>query len=573
MKKIVFLLFLPLILLSQGTQMYADGVTTDQNGNSFEWIKYEDQYWSIDNAEVETYRDGTPIPQVTDPTQWSNLTTGAWCYINNDSAKSKVYNWFAIAGIHDNDENTPNKEFAPEDWEVPSDAQWTILENILITNGYNYNGVTDGEFLAKAMASNEGWNDASNNTGAIGNQQQTNNTSGFNAVPTGFREPNGAFNAIGNTSSIWTSSSVDSAKSINRDLWYMRSYIQNYNTYHNYGLSVRFVSSTNPGEGDGVNSSGDIVLSGIVSAENNQIKNVADPTDAQDAVTKNYTYSKSEVDALISEIKTELGNQIDNDGDGYTEDGGDCDDSDSEINPAANEVCDNIDNNCNAEIDEGVTNPYYQDVDGDGFGLNGIDPVMTCSPPDGYVSNNQDCDDTDSAIYPGAPELSDGIDNDCDGQIDEQNEQTLVSGHEDSSTFPSEHSPNYSTVISHVNEVSQLLTPNTKITKLIIHPTESKNNVKVIPFLTDENFNVVALGEEYYFDAIEGESHEIIFNTELTSTSSFYIGCYENVFTKHKSSSCNGKYKWESGEPAIGLTINDGTSTNSSCRSTQAYGY
>ena len=316
-----------------------------------------------------------------------------------------------------------------------------------------------------------------------------------------------------------------------------------------------------------------IRLNGIMSAENNQIKNVANPTDAQDAVTKNYTYSKSEVDALISEIKTELGNQIDNDGDGYTEDAGDCDDSDSEINPAANEVCDNIDNNCNAEIDEGVTNPYYQDVDGDGFGLNGIDPVMTCSPADGYVSNNQDCDDSNSAVYPGAPELSDGIDNDCDGQIDEQNEQTLVSGHEDSSTFPSEHSPNYSTVISHVNEVSQLLTPNTKITKLIIHPTESKNNVKVIPFLTDGNFNVVALGEEYYFDAIEGESHEIILNTELTSTSSFYIGCYENVLTKHKPSSCNGKYKWKSGEPAIGLTINDGTSTNSNCRSTQAYGY
>lgn len=320
-------------------------------------------------------------------------------------------------------------------------------------------------------------------------------------------------------------------------------------------------------------SNGDILLNGVVSAENNQIKNVADPTDAQDVVTKNYTYSKVEVDALINEIRTELGNQIDNDNDGYTEGMGDCDDSDSEINPTANEVCDNIDNNCNAEIDEGVTNPYYQDVDGDGFGLNGIEPVMTCSPSEGYVSNNQDCDDSNSAVYPGAPELSDGIDNDCDGQIDEQNEQTLVSGHEDSSTFPSEHSPDYSTVISHVNDVSQLLTPNTKITKLIIHPNESKNNVKVIPFLTDENFNVVALGEEYYFDAIEGELHEIILNTELTSTSSFYIGCYENVITKHKPSSCNGKYKWGIGEPAIGITINDGTSNSSNCRSTQAYGY
>jgi len=166
-------------------------------------------------------------------------------------------------------------------------------------------------------------------------------------------------------------------------------------------------------------STGDIKLNGIVSAENNQIKNLEDPTHPQDAVTKNYTYSKTEVDALISEIKTELGNQIDNDGDGYTENGGDCDDSDLEINPAANEICDNIDNNCNSEIDEGVTNPYYQDVDGDGFGLNGIGPVMACSPPEGYVSNNQDCDDSNSAVYPGAPEISDGIDNDCDGQVDE----------------------------------------------------------------------------------------------------------------------------------------------------------
>ena len=193
-------------------------------------------------------------------------------------------------------------------------------------------------------------------------------------------------------------------------------------------FSDSFTSTNSPyiiSVGETTSSTRDILLNGTISAESNQIKNVADPTDAQDAVTKNYTYSKTEVDALINEIKTELGNQIDNDGDGYSEDGGDCDDSDSEINPSAGEVCDNIDNNCNSEIDEGATNPYYQDVDGDGFGLNSIGPVMTCSPPEGYVSNNQDCDDSNSAVYPGAPEISDGIDNDCDGQIDDLNESTL----------------------------------------------------------------------------------------------------------------------------------------------------
>jgi uncharacterized protein (TIGR02145 family) len=174
-------------------------------------------------------------------------------------------------------------------------------------------------------------------------------------------------------------------------------------------------------------STGDIKLNGSVSAENNQIKNVADPTDAQDVTTKSYvdnsvsnTYTQAEVDAIINDLRTELNNQIDNDGDGYTEDGGDCDDSDSEINPVANEVCDNIDNNCNSEIDEGVKNTYYQDVDGDGFGLNGIGPVMSCNPPEGYVSNNQDCDDSNSALYPGALEIiGDGIDNNCNGILDE----------------------------------------------------------------------------------------------------------------------------------------------------------
>ena len=63
---------------------------------------------------MESYRDGTPIPQVTDSGIWANLSTGAWKYYDNDPNKGKVYNWYAVAGIHDNDNNTPNKIFAPE---------------------------------------------------------------------------------------------------------------------------------------------------------------------------------------------------------------------------------------------------------------------------------------------------------------------------------------------------------------------------------------------------------------------------------------------------------------------------
>jgi len=110
---------------------------TDQDGNTYNYLTYGDQVWTVENAKMVTYRDGTAIPQVTDDTEWESLTTGAWSYYNNDPTKPRLYNWYAVMGIHDTDPNTPNKEFAPEGWHVPSDTEWTTLENYLIANGYN----------------------------------------------------------------------------------------------------------------------------------------------------------------------------------------------------------------------------------------------------------------------------------------------------------------------------------------------------------------------------------------------------------------------------------------------------
>ena len=97
---------------------------------------------------------------------------------------------------------------------------------------------------------------------------------------------------------------------------------------------------------------------------------------------------------------------------------GDCDDLDPEVHPDAIEVCDEIDNNCDEQIDEGVQNTYYDDADGDGFGDPSV-PILGCQPTDRIVDNDLDCDDINTSISPAVLEICDGQDNNCDGQVDE----------------------------------------------------------------------------------------------------------------------------------------------------------
>lgn len=111
--------------------------------------------------------------------------------------------------------------------------------------------------------------------------------------------------------------------------------------------------------------------------------------------------------------------RIDDDGDGYAEADGDCDDTDAGRSPGLSEVCDGIDNDCDGPEDEGVTTTYYRDVDGDGYG-NAASATEACEDPGGHVRNGDDCDDRAETVYPGAADdQGDGMDNDCDGTIDE----------------------------------------------------------------------------------------------------------------------------------------------------------
>src|SRR5665647_2153473 len=129
------------------------------------------QVWMLKNLDVSTYRNGDLIPEVTDQTAWATLTTGAWCYNNNDPAVGviygKLYNWYAV--------NDP-RGLAPTGWHVPSDAEWTTLSTCL-----GGDAVAGG---AKKETGTTHW--TSPNTGAT-------NSSGFTALPGGLRDRTGPF--------------------------------------------------------------------------------------------------------------------------------------------------------------------------------------------------------------------------------------------------------------------------------------------------------------------------------------------------------------------------------------------
>ncbi len=157
------------------------------------------QEWTTRNAEHVTYRDGTAIPQVTEQTAWDNLTTGAWCYYNNDSANAethgKLYNWYAVAGIYDEaslNDDTLRKEFAPEGYHVPTQTEQFTLRDFI--------GGTLSGYKLKATGN------VSDGTGLWSGSQPATNEFGYTALPSGERT-NSIFTAMNIAIKFWSSTS------------------------------------------------------------------------------------------------------------------------------------------------------------------------------------------------------------------------------------------------------------------------------------------------------------------------------------------------------------------------------
>jgi uncharacterized protein (TIGR02145 family) len=209
-----FLIFLSLTSCTENT--------IDSPTVGVESVKIGTQVWMKTNLNVDHYRNGDPIPQVTDPEEWSKLTTGAWCYYNNDPAMGaiygKIYNWYAI---------TDPRGFLEEGWRVPNEQDWTILTTYLA-----------GEHVAGSKLKEAGtahWNYPNNNA---------TNSSGFSALPGGYRSLDGLFGGLGSNADFWSYSNDTTSRSWDMYLHNDRDYLIKDSMSKCDGFSVRLVKNS-----------------------------------------------------------------------------------------------------------------------------------------------------------------------------------------------------------------------------------------------------------------------------------------------------------------------------------------
>ena len=194
---------------------------TDVDGNVYKTVVIGSQTWMAENLKVSKYNNGTTIPNITDSAQWSQLTTGAWCYYSNDlinNAKyGKLYNWYAVSPT-----TNGNKNVCPTGWHVPTDAEWTVLTNYL-----------GGETVAGGKMKEVGttsWN--SPNIDAT-------NTSLFTGLPGGYRYNFGYYGNIGNFGNWWSSTEYTTNSAFSRFLYGSNGNATRGSYVKYYGLSVR----------------------------------------------------------------------------------------------------------------------------------------------------------------------------------------------------------------------------------------------------------------------------------------------------------------------------------------------
>ncbi|MDM7925110.1 MAG: FISUMP domain-containing protein [bacterium] len=191
---------------------------TDIDGNVYRTVRIGNQWWTAENLRTVHYRNGEPIPNVTDNSAWSSLTTGAYCdYENNSdnvSTYGRLYNWFAVMD---------SRNLAPEGWHVPTDAEWQALINTL-----------GGSSVAGGKMKEEGTTHWSFSSETVKNE------SGFTALPAGGRFFGGSLN-MGTDAFFWSSSERDAGNAWRVNLNYLHLETSRKDYFKEAGFSVRLV--------------------------------------------------------------------------------------------------------------------------------------------------------------------------------------------------------------------------------------------------------------------------------------------------------------------------------------------
>ncbi len=195
-----------------------DSLTDSRDGRKYATVLIGNQCWMAENLNTSKYRNDDIMPNVSDGTTWSNLTSGAYCWYNNDSATyeniyGKLYNWFALADI---------RGLCPTGWHGPTDSEWTTMTDYL--GGLS---VAGGK-LKEAGTTH--WQ--SPNTGAT-------NESGFTALPGGGRRDNGSFDLIDQEGYWWSATEGDALGAYDYSMHFNDSQVSFYNYHKSGGDAVR----------------------------------------------------------------------------------------------------------------------------------------------------------------------------------------------------------------------------------------------------------------------------------------------------------------------------------------------
>jgi uncharacterized protein (TIGR02145 family) len=200
------------------------GSMADGEGNTYRTVRIGNQTWTAENLRATKYNDG------------STIASGSYYFYKNatDAAARKkwgaLYPW-TTAG---------SNKLAPKGWHVPTNAEWDTLQNYLITHGYNFDGTTTENKIAKSLAASKDWQPCTE-AGAISSDTAFNNASGFSAIPAGYRYYTGEFLEQNVFAFFWSSTQYDASYGYYCDLMYINFNLDRSYRVKTLGCSIRLV--------------------------------------------------------------------------------------------------------------------------------------------------------------------------------------------------------------------------------------------------------------------------------------------------------------------------------------------